>query len=290
MDPLPIFPPELEREIFETTALVHPTTIPVLLTVSRRIHVWIEPFLYRLVHVGKDPPYSAMGSAILRATKSKPASFFHNAVRHLFLDTSTTWTFDEAREVLKLCTGLVAFVSWGDYADPALFPILKELPLRRLSTDLHCLFGAYESIDLTHSLFTFITHLEIFDAIYEDDTRIITRLPMLPALTHLRLSENVPWKHIETLLAECPRLEILVSLFPRMKALWAVQQAHTSPVQDLRFVITVYRNFVETWEAYRTRPNSWSLAEDFVSARRSGSIHPRRCWLNPENPSASEWF
>ncbi|KAJ7446358.1 hypothetical protein FB451DRAFT_1291974 [Mycena latifolia] len=292
MDPLPIFPPELEREIFETTALVHPSTIPVVLRVARRIHIWIEPFLYTAVHVGKEPPYSAMGRAILRAVKFKPASFFHNAVRHLFLDTSAPWTFDEASVVLKLCTGLVGFTSWGGYTDPTLLPILRdrELPLRRLSTDLHCLFGAYESIDLTHSLFAFITRLEIFDAIYEDDTRIIARLLTLPALTHLRLSENVPWKHIETLLAECPRLELLISLFPRMKAPGAIQRARMSPIQDAHFVITVYRNFPETWKVYRSQPDSWSLAEDFVSARRSGSIHPRRRWLNPGNPSASEWF
>ncbi|KAJ7435871.1 hypothetical protein FB451DRAFT_1308380 [Mycena latifolia] len=291
MDPLPIFPPELEREILETTALVHPSTIPVLLRVARRFHIWIEPFLYTAVHVGKEPPYSAMGRAILRAVKLKPASFFHNAVRHLFLDTSATWTFDEARDVLKLCTGLVGFTSWGGYTDPTLLLILRdrELPLRRLSTDLYCLFGEYESIDLTHSLFASITHLEIFDPIYED-TRIIGHLPALPALTHLRLSENVPWKHIETLLADCPQLELLISLFPRMKGPWAVQRARMSPIQDARFVITVYRNFAETWEAYRTQPSSWALAEDFVLARRSGSIHPRRCWLNPGNPAASEWF
>ncbi|KAJ7446371.1 hypothetical protein FB451DRAFT_1291982 [Mycena latifolia] len=292
MDPLPIFPPELEREILETTALVHPSTIPVLLRVARRFHIWIEPLMYTAVYVGIEPPYSAMGRAILRAVKFKPASFFHNAVRHLFLDTSATWTFDEARDVLKLCTGLVGFTSWGGYADPTLLPILRdrELPLRRLSTDLYCLFGAYESIDLTQSLFASITHLQIYDAIYEDDTRIIAHLPALPALTHLRLSENVPWRHIETLLTECPHLELLISLFPRMKAPWAVQHAHMSPIHDPRFVITVYRNLPETWEAYRSLQNAWSLAEDFVSARRSGSIHPRRCWLNPENPSASEWF
>ncbi|KAJ7432945.1 hypothetical protein FB451DRAFT_1062148 [Mycena latifolia] len=273
MDSPPIFPLELEREIFETTALVHPSTIPGLLRVARRIHIWIEPFLYRLVHVGKDPPYSAMGSAILRATKSKPASFFHSAVRHLVLDTSATWTLDDARGVLKLCTRLDAFNAWGDFSDPTLLRILEELPLRRLSIDLDRLFGGYEFIDLTHTLFVSLTHLDIVDAIYENDTRIIARLPMLPALTHLRLNENVPWKHVQRLLVDCPRLEVLINVFPRLKAPWAAQRARTSPIQDPRFVITVYRALVANWTLCQCQPNSWSLAEEFVACRRSGVIH-----------------
>ncbi|KAJ7443119.1 hypothetical protein FB451DRAFT_95193 [Mycena latifolia] len=269
----PTFPPELEREIFETTALVHPSTVPALLRVARRAHIWIEPFLYRAVHVGPDPLYAAIGRAVLRAIKTKPPSFFHNAVRHMFLDTSASWTFDEAKEVLKVCTGLVDFGTWGDFTDPTILPILKELPLRSLSMDLYHLFGTYEAIDLTHPLFTSLTHLEIFDAIYEDDTRIIACLPTLPALTHLRLSDNVPWKHVESLLAECPSLELLISLFPSRKTLWAVQRARICPIHDPRFVITVYRNSADTWEVYRSRPSSWSVAEDFVALRRSGAIN-----------------
>ncbi|KAJ7446346.1 hypothetical protein FB451DRAFT_1375938 [Mycena latifolia] len=281
MDAQLTFPLELEREIFETTALVHPGTIPGLLRVARRIYIWIEPFLYRNVRVGKDPPYSAMGSAILRATKSKPASFFHNAVRLLILDISATWTLEDVWGVLRLCTRLEAFSTWGHFTDPTLLRILEELPLRRLSTDLDRLFGGYESIDLTHPLFVSLTHLEIVDAIYEDDTRIIARLPTLPALTHLRLNENVPWKHVQRLLEECPRLEVLISVFPRLKAPWAAQRARTSPIHDPRFVITVYRDHVANWSLSQCQPSSWSLAEEFVARRRSGTIHRAPSFLTP---------
>ncbi|KAJ7480867.1 hypothetical protein FB451DRAFT_154011 [Mycena latifolia] len=283
----PAFPPELEREICETTALAHPSTIPVLLRVARRIHIWfasfyfenaynliqsrIEPLLYRVVSVGGTSPFSDMGRALLCATKSKPASFFHNAVRHLFLDTSASWTFDEAVQVLKVCTGLAEFASYGDLLDPTLLPILGGLPLRRLSTDLYRLFDGYESIDLMHPAFASLTHLEILDPIYDDDTRIISRLPALPALTHLRLSDNVPWKHVETLLAECPHLELWISSFPAMKAPWAVQQARMGPIHDPRFVITIYRSHPGSWEAYQRRPSTWALAEDFVALEASWS-------------------
>ncbi|KAJ7443136.1 hypothetical protein FB451DRAFT_1437787 [Mycena latifolia] len=217
-----------------------------------------------------------MGHAILRATKSKPVSFFHNAVRHLFLDTSASRTFDEVVEVLKLCTGLVEFASYGDFLDPMLLSMLAELPLRRLSTDLYRLFDGYESIDLTHPVFASLTHLEILDPIYGDDTRIIACVPALPALTHLRLSDNVPWKHVQTLLAQCPRLEVLISIFPAMKAPWAVQRARMCPIHDPRFVITIYRSHPGSWKIYQCRPSIWSLEEDFVALRRSGAIDRKR--------------
>ncbi|KAJ7443153.1 hypothetical protein FB451DRAFT_95501, partial [Mycena latifolia] len=278
----PAFPPELEREIFEITALVHPGTIPTLLRVARRVHIWIEPFQYRTVSVGGTSPFSDMGHAILRATRSKPASFFHNAVRHLFLDTSASWTLDEAVEVLKVCTGLEEFASYGNFLDPTLLPILGELPLRRLSTDLYRLFDGYESIDLTHPVFTSLTHLEILDPLYDDDTQMIAYLSALPALTHLRLSDNVPWKHVATLLADCPRLLVLISVFPIMKAPWAVQRARTSPIHDPRFVITIYRIRPSSWEIYQRSPSTWSLAEDFVTLRRRRAIDPRSCLLYPD--------
>jgi hypothetical protein len=34
------FPLELEREIFETTALRHPGAIPTLLRLCHRVHIW----------------------------------------------------------------------------------------------------------------------------------------------------------------------------------------------------------------------------------------------------------
>jgi hypothetical protein len=40
MAPEPVFPFDLEREVFETTALMYPATIPTLLRVARRILTW----------------------------------------------------------------------------------------------------------------------------------------------------------------------------------------------------------------------------------------------------------
>ncbi|KAJ7928326.1 hypothetical protein B0H13DRAFT_2311607 [Mycena leptocephala] len=48
MHPNPAFPPDLEREIFGTTALMYPGEMPTLLRVARRVLIWIEPLLYRV--------------------------------------------------------------------------------------------------------------------------------------------------------------------------------------------------------------------------------------------------
>jgi hypothetical protein len=36
----PTFPPEIEREIFEAMAFMHPGEIPTLLRVARRVLIW----------------------------------------------------------------------------------------------------------------------------------------------------------------------------------------------------------------------------------------------------------
>ncbi|KAJ7691867.1 hypothetical protein B0H14DRAFT_3906143, partial [Mycena olivaceomarginata] len=78
MESGPAFPPELERELFETAALVHPATIPALLRVAKRVLLWIEPYLYRVIRMHRDN--RAMVTAVLEAMKSKTQEFFRQAV------------------------------------------------------------------------------------------------------------------------------------------------------------------------------------------------------------------
>ncbi|KAJ7443120.1 hypothetical protein FB451DRAFT_1568734 [Mycena latifolia] len=269
MDTNPAFPPELEREIFEVAALLHPGTIPTLLQVARRISIWIEPLLYTVVRVNESPK---IARAIMCATDSKPASFFHNSVHHLLLESGAPWTLSEATEFLKLCPRLISFAAFGQFADPTLLPILGQMRLRQISVALRTLFGGVGSIDLTHAVFASTTHLDILDPIDQSGTGICARIAALPALTHLCLDRITSWKRLETLLADCPRLEVLVSLFPRKESSMASQWAWSSPIHDPRFVVAVYTDLADNWEARaRCRPNFWSLAEDFVARRRAGS-------------------
>ncbi|KAJ7435857.1 hypothetical protein FB451DRAFT_1379198 [Mycena latifolia] len=267
----PAFPPELEREIFEMTALMHPGAIPTLSRVAYRTHVWIEPLLYRVVRVNGDPAWSGISSALLRATKLEPApSFFHN-VRHILLDTSAAWDFDGTRNVLNLCTGLVDLAVIGVLGtvalDPAILPILQKIQLRRFSAVLARLFGGSDLIDLTHPAFASITHLNIFDEIGER-IRAQIPLPLLPTLTHLALYEQVPWDLVKELLEECPRLHVLLVAFHKTVEESGRDWARKAPIDDVRFVVTQYTDYTTDWEGgAKGLADFWSLADDFVARK-----------------------
>ncbi|KAJ7120747.1 hypothetical protein C8R43DRAFT_79800 [Mycena crocata] len=47
----PLFPPDIEREIFEITARESRSTIPGLVLVAQRVKFWLEPILYRTLRV-----------------------------------------------------------------------------------------------------------------------------------------------------------------------------------------------------------------------------------------------
>ncbi|KAJ6583475.1 hypothetical protein DFH09DRAFT_978497 [Mycena vulgaris] len=278
----PRFPPEIEIEIFETTALIHPTAIPALLRVAHRIRTWIEPLLYRVVRADKDPPYSDLTHAVLHAATSgsKPPKFLEGAVRHLFLDSSAPWSEDEALTVLRRCTGVINFAAIAAYSNPSILPILAGMYVQRFAVCLENLFGAYAAIDLTHGCFAFITHLDIFDTITEGETRICKDVPKLPALTHLCLNNDVPWDVVETLLTQCPRLELFVDLWPYTATMRAFGWAQQTPVSDVRFVVGVYHDYWADWETgARGGANFWSSADDFVARKRRGEIEAGFYWL-----------
>ncbi|KAJ7633578.1 hypothetical protein DFH06DRAFT_1222301 [Mycena polygramma] len=118
MDPIlePLLPVELEREIFEWAALLHPRSIPTFLRVARRFQIWLEPLLYRVICV--DIPrltyrdlFTPGIPSLLNAIKSKPAGLF-GAVRHLFL---CNVSLEDGIAVLQACPGLVDLMVafWG---------------------------------------------------------------------------------------------------------------------------------------------------------------------------------
>lgn len=224
------------------------------------------------------PPYSDIAAAVLSAAKSKPLGFLHTAVRHLFLDSSAMWSQDDATQVLHLCTGVVNFSAIGRFSNPSLLPYLAHIQVQQLALCLDDLFGGSRFIDMAHPLFTSITHLDIFDACNSEETPICAHLPRLPALTHLCLNNEVPWDTITRLLTECPRLQVLVELWPYTRARLAYPWAQDAPMRDVRFVVGLYRDYWADWEnGARGHSDFWVLAEAFVAKKRSGQIE-REFW------------
>ncbi|KAJ7438916.1 hypothetical protein B0H11DRAFT_2103416, partial [Mycena galericulata] len=271
-------PTELEREIFEWTAIAHPTTIPVLLRVARRVRLWVEPYLYRVVKVSSRPPYSIMREDLLRpGPQSKPASFYQKAVRHLYLDQQSEWS----PEVLRVCTRTRSFSATGSSSDPSLLPILLEMDLRQLSLSLEHFFDGVGYIEINHPLFTSITHLEIFDDITKSHTQIGQQIASLPTLTHLCLNGRIPADILRAILSECPNLHILVNLWHYYKVTEGRALARNPPLKDSRFVVGIYRDYWREWEASARGDNDcWRAAENFIAQKRCGAIPESRYWLS----------
>ncbi|KAJ6533410.1 hypothetical protein DFH09DRAFT_1181360 [Mycena vulgaris] len=281
----PALPVELEREIFETTALMHPRTIFVLLRVARRTHVWIEPLVYRVVRIGGAPPHSGMTRALLQGlnSESKPASVFQHTVRHLLIQRGPC-SPAEVVQVLDACSGIVDLVMDGLIPSSAMLSPLAKMRLRQLSVYLERLFGGPGAIDPTHALFTSLTHLRLFPVRLggQRAQQVCAHLPRLPALTHLclHLAGDVNWDPLQMLLADCPRLEILVTLCRPTRGDSVRAQTQNPPVRDVRLVMGEYKNRWADWEAgARGFPDLWSRAEDFVARKRSGAIEANCYWL-----------
>ncbi|KAJ6493736.1 hypothetical protein C8R47DRAFT_1044196 [Mycena vitilis] len=193
----PILPVELEREIFELAALMHPRSIPAFLRVARRFHIWVihpfpplEPVLYRHPHVLP---------ALLLAMKAKQADFFHHAVRHLYL---SCYSLKEGDALLQVCTGVVdltVIVCFADNTD--YLPLLARMPLQRLCARIETLDELYP--DFTQPAFASLTYLDVLDELVDAMIEVCDQIPLLPALTHVAIDRKVPWDRVQDVLARC---------------------------------------------------------------------------------------
>ncbi|KAJ7171401.1 hypothetical protein C8R46DRAFT_1088318 [Mycena filopes] len=268
MENPPAFPVELEREIFETTALLHPKTIHHLLRVARRVLIWIEPFLYRFARY--ERPHSPRFHALVQ----KPPDFWNLAVRHLaLLNRGNT-----ALRLLDACKGITSLaIDFGDpfHSTGPLTSILPDSHIHRLATRLPKI-----APELRRSLFAAITHLAILDIAL--DTAILTsfcaEIPHLPALTHCSsyfFKDLIPADVLLQTLAEAPRLHLLLVL-THGKGTDMV-----SAVYDVRFVVANYDNYWDFWEAgAKGLPDYWSRGDDFVAKKRRGEIAAAQFWLD----------
>ncbi|KAJ7834362.1 hypothetical protein B0H14DRAFT_3871403 [Mycena olivaceomarginata] len=271
----PLFPQELEREIFEHTALMHRGTIPTLLRVARRVLTWIEPLLYRVIRVGRG--HEHMVQALLNLSKgARTPHFLHKAVHHLALDHVS---LDEGTEILRLCTGVINFACSTQLVDPSFVPILAELGVQRLALCLQALFGG-APINLTHSLFRSVTHLDILGVVGVESA--LAEISALPALTHLCLDPAMPWDVLTKVLEDCPRLELLLvqwSIYNEAQYISAQEPC----LYDLRLVIGLYYGYWEEWEAEANGVLVyWAEADDFVARKRRGEIEATRYWIHQE--------
>ncbi|KAF7296357.1 Zn(2)-C6 fungal-type domain-containing protein [Mycena chlorophos] len=277
----PRLPPELERDIFELAADTSDESMAALLYVARRTHLWIEPLVYRDIHVNATRRFASF----LAATKSKPASFFAQHVSRLFLHVTISQPVEDVCEALKLCTGVTRIAGVGPVVIPIMKTFITGMQLERIGLFLTHIFprlGDYpnpagDAIDLSLPCFQSLTHFDVFDYLYksEEADPYVAKLCALPALTHLAMNDVVPWTAIETLLAQCKLLKVLIVLWSGSRK-EGVERAREMPFEDDRFVMAVY---ADVDGSIQYAPNLWTNMEEFIRAKRERRIEGNRYWV-----------
>ncbi|KAF7330318.1 hypothetical protein MVEN_02470000 [Mycena venus] len=231
----PVLPPELEREIFEIIAWESTKAIPPLLPVARRVKLWLEPLLYRVLLV-RDPTNNLYpgrellaASGHVAATPRRPGRCYRAPSRGLFPQPCAPCLSRRAsippsdlhrRDLLlSVCTGAIDVHLVNIQAAPSLLAGLSRMPLRRLEANLGSLFGDDDQIsaeiDFSAPIFQNITHLSVFDSMTYTVSDWTTGLPLLPCLTHLSFEANETSPVFAEVFGVCTSLRVFVILVSR---------------------------------------------------------------------------
>ncbi|KAF8212633.1 hypothetical protein K438DRAFT_1804874 [Mycena galopus ATCC 62051] len=288
-----LVPLDVEREIFETAAMQHPTLIPTLLRVCHRVHTWIEPVLYRVLVL------SNLKATCLPAARSKSPTFLKSAVRHVLFSASAAETIKDA---LRECTGIISLFIDGELNFNTL-PFVEKMRPRKLDLSVpeaNDAAAQWAKSMLMHSLFLSVTHLELYrdpsrhpgvqgdDQHWKDSWSL---LATLPALTHLCLSLDLSRQILRPALAECPRLSVGITAF------WSSYNTdigdasefaqEVSTIIDPRIVVMVVDDYEEDWKTGACGGKDfWERAEEFVVRKLKGEIE-KTCHLLDDHATTS---
>ncbi|KAJ7686303.1 hypothetical protein B0H17DRAFT_1072241 [Mycena rosella] len=273
-------PLDLERHIFELSAVSRPVSIPNLLRVAWRVKHWVEPLLYRTLIICKEPenyrkvdelPWCTLEdfNQIVRRTES--ASFLRDSVRNVMFQHLNAGEIDS---ILSACSGLHNMHALG-CEDPTAFP--DSLRLRRL----HCDNDDHPALKLSSR---HITHLELFIGLtldydlYEDDPTQWSAVTRLPHLTHLSLNFKSLLPVCLHLLDACNSLCALIIL--RSSPAYPVPETLAG---DPRFVMMELPQRTADWQrGILTGDDYWARADAFIAKRRSGEIDRRTFFLEAD--------
>ncbi|KAJ7733072.1 hypothetical protein DFH07DRAFT_990444 [Mycena maculata] len=235
----PRLPPELERYVFELSALACRNDIPSLLRVAHRVHVWIEPLLYE-------------------------ALILDYSIQQLPNERCLTPT--NSRDDV---TGTSDLALWVPIPLPDLLPLLQVLPLARLSADITHLFGGPLRVNFSHPAFRALTHLDVLAAGF-DDWHLYGGLANMPSLTHLAFRDKFHPRVLHGALTHCGGLRALGVIWSARRGAVEVREGE---VVDARLFVVVCADSVQDWEtAARGGADIWARAEAFISKKSAGEI------------------
>ncbi|KAL1710347.1 hypothetical protein EV121DRAFT_285635 [Schizophyllum commune] len=163
-------PPELEWDIVEYAARIHPETAHTLALVAPRFRTWIDTFLYSSLVL--DYPYTRP-ALLLRTITDRDPDFIARTVKRVYITTSVAYA--DAARVLAACSGATDITCWTRPAPE--FPGLACV--KRLSFDASSLLS-------TPKLLPSLTHLDLVNP--PPGTTMESWMALfagLPALTHV---------------------------------------------------------------------------------------------------------
>ncbi|KAJ7500963.1 hypothetical protein B0H11DRAFT_2225352 [Mycena galericulata] len=283
----PTFPPELEREIFELSALLDSRVIPRLILVAHRVKIWIEPFLYSIISV--EPPYlrnhtkrQIPEDILLAALESKPMSIWRDHTRHLSVGLPAG---ENMARIVDMCRGVSDLALFhanldSNFQYAKFLPLMAAMPLVRLSTDLFALFHR-ERVDFSHPIFAHITHLNLLD------TRAGYWWPeglgRLPYLTHISFDfPSSPYpsglhdRFLRDVFAHCALLEVFIFRCRNDDEVRGNLPYYTYLADEPRSVLLGVDNLLEDWKiGAQGGVDYWVRAERFIKQRQSGEISVR---------------
>ncbi|KAJ7868505.1 hypothetical protein B0H13DRAFT_1573477, partial [Mycena leptocephala] len=179
-------PPELERVVFEISALSRPIDIPNLMLIAWRVKEWVEPLLYRVILLSSSlksreisgfPVFTA--DILLRVIASKPPGFLQNAVRNMLLDYEAGRPSD-VDAILTACNCVTNL-----FQSSTNVRALQHL--QRLAISWDEAFLDYSVVDNPSSFLNNLTHLELRDGDWyrESVDHVCAQVALIPSLTHI---------------------------------------------------------------------------------------------------------
>ncbi|KAJ6454204.1 hypothetical protein C8R45DRAFT_1038351, partial [Mycena sanguinolenta] len=267
------FPPELEREIFEATATLFPRFIPTLLRICHRVHVWIEPLLYRVAVISS----LSLSTHWLTLLESK-ASLLRIGVRHILIQTyHASGSMNEYRNLLTACTESIN-ISIGGEIDLNFLRGLYEMRPRRLAFTVPDMFFTCGLGGFNHPLFESVTHLDLYHGSELEANGLIwetwSNLASIPALTHLALSQSIACNILSQVVSQCRRLALAIVATYSWEREVTVSYAQNLGFADARVVVMILSvEYDADWElGARGGEDFWIRAEAFVNQKRAGEI------------------
>ncbi|KAF9523477.1 hypothetical protein CPB83DRAFT_862755 [Crepidotus variabilis] len=207
-------PLELEREIFELAAHEDPKTAYALLLVAKKVHIWIESSLYRVVvkafHNGVFPssPFiqkfeDAFHQGVLSPPEVKRQAFY---VQHALISRG------DALPLLTMCPNIVDLAIWCsiDSHKIEISTMLPLIPIQKLSIRPTYLLKENPDYFRDTTLARSLTHFDMVcvdGPFWADGWKFLS---CLPRLTHLAVDGTNVYPTIEGVLRESETITLVV--------------------------------------------------------------------------------